>query len=307
MPKFTIVIPIYNAADTLPQTLDSIRAQTFTDWQALLVDDGSTDESFELAYQAELADPRFKACCNNGKGPSDARNYGAMVLADGDYIAFCDADDIWLPGKLQSVADAFDTQQADAIYGQIGFFQHCPDKLSTVSTVPEGPVSVPMLLGENPVCTTSNLTVRREVLMSLGGFDDRMIHNEDLELLIRLVGNGFTLLGVDARHVLYRTSVGGLSADLDAMRIGRDRALSTAAGFGFAPDAAAEAIHLRYLARRALRLDVEPKIALRLARAGLSQDARAFLSPPRRGAATVVAALCAPVMPAALRRSLFAQ
>jgi glycosyltransferase involved in cell wall biosynthesis len=307
MPKFTIVIPAFNAANTLPQTLESLRSQTCTDWQALIVDDQSTDETFELAFQAGLNDPRFKVCLSNGKGPSDARNYGAMVLAEGEFIAFCDADDLWLPRKLDSVARAFETQQADAIYGQIGFFQASPDRLSTVSTVPEGPVNLPMLLGENPVCTTSNLTIRRDVLQTLSGFDASMIHNEDLELLIRLVGHGFTLVGVDERHVLYRTSTGGLSANLDAMQSGRKRALSSAASFGFEPDDAAEAIHLRYLARRALRLNVDPKIALRLAIAGVSKDPRAFLFPARRGLATALAAFFAPIMPAALRRLLFAK
>lgn len=307
MPEFTIVIPAFNAAKTLPQTLDSIRAQTVADWQALIVDDGSTDTTVEIAQRAQLADPRFKASFNTGKGPSDARNYGALTLATGRFIAFCDADDLWLPNKLENVATAFATTQADAMFGQIGFFQDSPKELSTVSTVPKGPVTIPMLLGENPVCTTSNLTIRRRVLQSLKGFDPQTIHNEDLELLIRLVGHGFTLQGVNQRHVLYRTNAGGLSSDLRAMEMGRMRAVATAAHFGITPDSAAEAVHLRYLARRALRLNVDPKLALQLTRQGLSHDARAFLSPPRRGVATAAAALLAPVLPAALRRTLFAQ
>ncbi|KCV83305.1 glycosyl transferase family protein [Actibacterium atlanticum] len=307
MPEFSIVIPAFNAAKTLPQTLDSIRRQTVTDWQAWIVDDGSTDQTAEIAQRAQQADPRFKACVNTGKGPSDARNYGALTLATGTFIAFCDADDLWLPNKLENVATALATTHADAMFGQIGFFQNSPTELSTVSTVPTGPVTIPMLLGENPVCTTSNLTIRRSVLQSLKGFDPQVIHNEDLELLIRLVGHGFTLQGVNQRHVLYRTNVGGLSSDLRAMEMGRQRAVATAARFGFAPNAAAEAVHLRYLARRALRLNVEPKLALRLTHQGLSLDAHAFLSPPRRGLATAAAALLAPLLPTALRRALFAQ
>ena len=74
MPEFSIVIPAFNAAKTLPQTLDSIRRQTVTDWQAWIVDDGSTDQTAEIAQRAQQADPRFKACFNTGKGPSDAWN-----------------------------------------------------------------------------------------------------------------------------------------------------------------------------------------------------------------------------------------
>lgn len=303
MPRFSIVIPAFNAAETLPATLDSLQAQTCADWELLVIDDGSTDGTRDGVLAR--ADARITLHANPGKGPSDARNFGADQ-ATGQILAFCDADDLWEPEKLALLARTFDQGQVAALFGQIGFFGTDPQELSTVSTVPAGPVTIAMLLGENPVCTMSNLAVRREVFAATGGFRSDMVHNEDLDWLIRLVGERHLLSGIDALMVRYRTSAGGLSADLDRMRAGREEALRTARRYGVAPDARAEAIHLRYLARRALRLDLPPAIARRLALQGLAQAPRAFLTPLRRGGATAAAALAAPVLPAALRRSLFA-
>lgn len=303
--RFTIVIPAYNAADTLPATLDSLTAQSFADWEVLVVDDGSCDETRTITRAASSADPRITLLVNPGKGPSDARNFGAL-RAKGEILAFCDADDIWEVDKLATMAGAFDARMADALFGQIGFFNADPQVLTTVSTVPKQDVTIPMLLGENPVCTMSNLAVRAEVFASLGGFRADMVHNEDLEWLIRLVGEGYLLRGIDRLQVRYRASLGGLSADLGRMQKGRAEALKTARGYGIVPDARAEAVHLRYLARRALRLDHAPQVARGLALRGLRLAPRAFLLPARRGVATAGAALVAPVLPAPLRRALFA-
>lgn len=304
MPRFSILIPAYNAETTLAATLDSLRAQTCADWEALVIDDRSADRTRQIAARFARDDARIALVSNPGKGPSDARNSGAAG-ARGEILAFCDADDLWEPEKLADLAGAFDGGAA-ALFGQIGFFNADPARLSTVSTVPAGAVTVPMLLGENPVCTMSNLALRRDVFEALGGFRADMVHNEDLEFLIRLVGEGHALQGLDRLHVRYRASTGGLSADLERMMQGRAEALKTARRYGIAPDASAEAIHLRYLARRALRLDQPPRLARRLALKGLALAPRAFLLPARRGLATAGAALIAPFLPAALRRSLFA-
>ena len=305
MPLFSIVIPCFNAAKTLPATLESLRAQTLSDWEAIIVNDGCTDETCSIVDALSRDDPRISIQRNAGKGPSEARTNGVLQFATGTYIAFCDADDIWHPRKLADVAAKFRDPQIDATFGQIAFFQKDPKQIRTYSTVPDHPVTVPDLLGENPVCTMSNLSIRREVFEALGGFAPDMVHNEDLEWLIRLVANGYMLSGIEQLHVYYRTSVNGLSANLTAMKAGRERAVATACAHGFAPDARAEAVHLRYLARRALRIGARPVLARQLALQGLVQNPVAFLSPPRRGVATALAAMAAPALPAVLRRYLF--
>lgn len=302
MPFFSIIVPCFNASATLSETLDSIAAQTDVDWEALIVDDGSTDTTWAMAVARAARDSRIKVIRNPGSGPSAARNEGAF-RARGEVMAFCDADDLWTPDKLTRMRETFARPDVDGAYARIAFFD---DKGSrTVSTVPEGALTVPMLLGENPVCTMSNVAVRRQVFIESGGFDTTMVHNEDLEWLIRIAASGFRIVGLTDVLVRYRTSPTGLSANLAAMQAGRRAALTTAARMGFHPDRRVEAIHLRYLARRALRIDAPPLQSLRLAVSGAMTSPVGFFSDIKRGALTFIAALTAPVMPRRLRRSLF--
>ncbi|WGW02403.1 glycosyltransferase family 2 protein [Tropicibacter oceani] len=305
MPLISVVIPAHNASATLNQTLAALRAQTWDKWEAFVIDDGSTDGTRDMATAWAALDPRIRVHANPGKGPSAARNFAALDLARGDVLAFCDADDIWLPGKLLDVAEAILGAGADAAYGRIGFFSHDPACVQSRSSVPQGRVTLPMLLGENPVGTMSNLSLLREVYVGLGGLRDDMVHNEDLEFLIRLVGMQHALIGLDRDHVLYRLSPAGLSANLGAMRAARDVALATADLFGYAPTAAHEAIHLRYLARRALRLDAPTRELWSLVGQGLRSDPAAFLLPLRRGGLIALAAALRPVLPKRLRHTLF--
>jgi glycosyltransferase involved in cell wall biosynthesis len=306
MPRFSIVLPCFNAESTLAETLEGLRAQTCPDWEAICVDDGSTDGTRALLADHAARDPRIRPITHAGKGPSAARNAGVRDHARGDIIAFCDADDLWAPEKLERVARTLERTGADAVYGRVAFFDGDRSAPMRRSTVPANALTIPMLLAENPVCTLSNLTILRRAFLDTGGFDEGFVHNEDLDFLIRLVGRGATVVGDAAAHVLYRANPGGLSSDLDRMRTGRTAALATAARFGVRPDARAEAIYARYLARRALRLDAGSGIALRYTLQGLAESPAAFLFPLRRGAATAVASLAAPVLPGALRRALFA-
>lgn len=305
MPLFSIILPCFNAEATITDTLASLSAQSFTDWEAICIDDGSTDATAFLVRKATRHDPRIRLVRNTGKGPSDARNMGALTCASGDLLAFCDADDLFVPGKLRHLRDIFSDRGIDAVFGKIGFFQNEPGDTDVFSTVPAGDLTIDMLLGENPVCTMSNITVRRGVFERSGGFDPVMVHNEDLDWLIRLVGLGARVVGVDLLHTWYRTSPGGLSTDLDAMLAGRARAIDTAASFGVRPSNRSHAIHRRYLARRALRTAESRTAPLRHAFHGMIRSPAGFLCPARRGVPTFLAALAALLLPRALRQSLF--
>ncbi len=307
MPLFSIVVPCFNAEKTIGATLASLRAQSCADWEAICIDDGSSDATREYVKRAAKRDPRIRLASNPGKGPSEARNHGAMSLAKGNLIAFCDADDIWTPSKLDQLTTTFQDASVDAAYGRIAFFSSHPSDAKAFSTVPTSDLTIDMLLGENPVCTMSNITVRKEIITAAGGFDTTMVHNEDLEWLIRLVGNGARIVGIDHLHTWYRTSVGGLSSDLAAMFEGRVRAIATAAEFGVIPSGKSDAIHHRYLARRALRLGHDRFEPLRYAIKGVARDPVGFLFPLRRGGLTFVAALCVTVLPRATSINLFSR
>ncbi len=305
MPRFSIILPCHNAEATLEATLHSVRAQSYTDWELICVDDGSTDWTGAILNKWAQKDSRFVVITLTGEGPSRARNFGARC-AQGEILCFLDADDMWVPEKLGLLDRAFQEKDVDGVFGKVAFFS-AVGQPSTFSTVPKQALTVPMLMGENPVCTMSNISLRRELFNRSEGLATDFVHNEDLEWLIRLVGMGAHIKGMDAFHVWYRTTQGGLSSDLKAMAQSRRRALRTAERFGYKPSATTEAIYLRYLARRALRLNQTGLSALRYALSGLAKSPTAFLFPLHRGALTALAALCAPVMPNALRLALFAK
>jgi glycosyltransferase involved in cell wall biosynthesis len=303
-PVFSIIIPCFNAAATLLETLACLQAQTLTDWEALLVDDGSSDATHEIIAQAALADPRLHLLRNPRKGPSAARNHG-VTQAQGQIIAFCDADDLWAPQKLARMAALFERAQTDVVFARIGFFRDRPDDAQVFSTVPQEALGIATLLGENPVCTMSNLCIRKTCFTTSGGFDEALVHNEDLEWLIRIAGAGAQIVGHDETLVWYRNNAFGLSADFDAMRAGRAAAIATARRYGFSSGRRAEAIYLRYLARRALRLDADRLTALRFVLEGLRNSPAGFFSDLRRGALTAMGAVVSPFLSKRSRRNLF--
>lgn len=312
MTTFAVIIPCYNAEHHLAETLDSVLAQTFTDWQAILVDDGSTDSTSDIIDTYIAKDSRFSTTRQSNCGPSAARNRAARLPKETPFLAFLDSDDLWVPEKLALSLHAFwNPCKPDAVYGKVNFFTGDPRNHKTISTVPEGRLRLGKILGENPVCTLSNLCIRRGVFLGKCGFDETLTHSEDLEFLIRIVSQRVHIESIDKLLVHYRTSASGLSADLDEMHAGWQRAAASAYRSGTILTPAeydhAEAIHLRYLARRALRTNSSPLVATKLALCGLCKSPSAFLSDPYRGWMTLLACLIAPILPSAIRKSAFSE
>ena len=104
-PRVSIVIPVFNRARAVIPSLESVRAQTFTDFECIVVDDGSKDGDELRAVVERLDDPRFRYVRRENGGASAARNTG-VAEAKGDIIAFLDSDDRWLPGKLGNDIEA---------------------------------------------------------------------------------------------------------------------------------------------------------------------------------------------------------
>ena len=110
LPLFSVVIPVYNAENTIGATIASLQAQSLSDWEALIVDDASTDRSLEVVSALAAADQRLRVihdiCQDAPRGASGARNTG-IDQTKGQYIAFLDADDRWHPEKLARQREAF--------------------------------------------------------------------------------------------------------------------------------------------------------------------------------------------------------
>ena len=309
MPFFSVVIPAYNAAATIGFALDSLHRQTWQDWEAIVVDDGSSDRTAQIVATFGRFDPRIRIVKLENGGPARARNIGAMRHAEGQFIAFLDSDDIWLPTKLATTAAALCLEpNLDGLFGRVRFFRDTPSDSQTLSRGHCGRLTVQDLVGENPVCTMSNLTIRRTKFLEVRGFYEALRHSEDLECLIRLVASGAAIAGIDAAEVCYRSSPSGLSANLFAMHDGWRQAVASAephiAEFGPGEIRRAEAVHLRYLSRRALRVKVSRFTPMRLAMRGMAASPKAFLAPGRHGLLIALAALMTPMLPPRLRRRL---
>lgn len=307
MPLVSVIMPCHNAAATVAQTIESVQAQTLSDWELICVDDGSTDATRETLHAFAAEDARIIVIAQPNAGPSHARNVGAAA-GHGRILAFLDADDLWLPGKLAAVVRMFnDDPRADAVFGGTIFFDGATGTETARATPRAGALTLGACLGENPLCTLSNLSVLADGFRVIGGFDERLARSEDLAWLVGAVLHGARIVGSPEPHIRYRSSLDGLSSDLDAMHAGWRRAIACARGDVHALTLRqAEARHLRYLARRALRIGQPAAIARGFAIRGLRLSPRAFLGDRHRGAATLVACLAAPFLPISLRRRAFA-
>lgn len=112
IPTVSIIVPCYNQADYMPMTLDSVLAQTFTNWECILVNDGATDNTEEVAAEYCQRDSRFVYHKQHNQGLSAARNAG-LQLSKGEYIQFLDADDILLPTKLEKQVSLLESSRGD--------------------------------------------------------------------------------------------------------------------------------------------------------------------------------------------------
>lgn len=310
IPLFSIIIPCWNAALTLRETLDSVTSQNLSNWECIVVDDGSTDETPNIIADYCFKDHRFRSLTTFRKGPSGARNLAGLEHARAKFLAFLDGDDIWHPSKLRrTLTSIIKNPHVDGFYAQIAFFRIDPMDPETHSTVYPRPLLPLDFLRDNPVCTMSNLVIKTDLFKNNNGFDPTITHNEDVEFLVRVTAAGAIVEGIQECLVNYRTSIAGLSADLNSMRIGWHRALDTlqSTRFRLSPSqiAQADAGNLRYLSRRALRTNAPGFEALRLAMQGISRSPKSFFDPLWRGSMTLVGAIVAPLLPPSLRKFTF--
>ncbi len=302
--KFSVIIPVFNAASTLESTIASVLQQTEKSFELIIVDDGSTDNSLRKALAMASKDTRIKVKSQQNMGVAAARNFG-LTCAHGKLIAFLDADDLWLPNKLARHWSWHRSFPDIAIsFAQVEFISNFPEASRAVSTVPPMNLSVAELVAENPTCTSSNIVLRSDCLEKIGLFREGMSYAEDQEWLVRACAKGLNIRGINCHLVDYRMSGDGLSANLEKMYAGW-RLLASSYETHF-DRSAAEAQYCRYLARRALRTGARANTALGFSLRGLRLNIRAFFSGRNRGLATLTGAIAAQFLPRETRIRIFA-
>jgi glycosyltransferase involved in cell wall biosynthesis len=207
-PLVSIIIPAYRAGMTLPRALNSIQAQTYSNWEAIVVVDGSPDRTLEVARSYAAEDERVRVIEQDNSGPAVARNNG-LSASKGELLAFLDADDVWYPEKL-SVEISTLSSESDPIgftyswyfaFGENGEFVNASPAYTQT-----GSVLIPVLRNENMVLPSTAM-LHRKIYEEMGGFPTEGYH-EDF-IFFAKVASRYPGYPTRQRLVLYQQSLSG--------------------------------------------------------------------------------------------------
>lgn len=212
MPRASVIVPAYRAADSIAGTIASVQAQTYGDWEIIVADDASPDDTAERAERAGAMVVRGE----RNQGPAGARNL-ALRHASGELVAFLDADDEWLPGYLASQVAALDaagpgvglvacdaivrTAEGDAPYTYLQQF-----------TDPVEPLTLERVL--RGCCIYVSALVPRSVGEELGWFDPELFGTEDHDLWVRILERGHRAVLNPEVLAVYHHREGSVSSNL---------------------------------------------------------------------------------------------
>jgi teichuronic acid biosynthesis glycosyltransferase TuaG len=209
-PKVSIITPAYNAAKYLSGTITSVRSQTFTEWEWLLVDDASTDGTADLIAAAAAADPRIIEVAHGANaGAAAARNSG-LDAARREWIAFIDADDVWVPRKLERQLEGAARRNADFCYTSYRRMDESGSRLSEPVAIPDS-LDYDAYLRNTAIALSSSM-LRRRVIGDIR-FPAELRHHEDLVFWLAVFRRGVTAHAVHEPLLHYRVRPGSLSSN----------------------------------------------------------------------------------------------
>jgi glycosyltransferase involved in cell wall biosynthesis len=219
MPTVDVIIPAYNAAKYLSKAIESVIAQTFDDWRIILVDDGSTDETPEIARPfVEQLGAKLKYVRQDNRGLPAARNT-AIRNSSAEFLALLDADDVWLPCRLFESLKAFECRP------EVGLAYGLVSRIDPNGTIIDTPltdqkhndrriVSDIYMRRVHLPCPT--ITFRRASVDDVGFFDETMRATEDRDLWLRIALR-YAVRFVPKVLAYYRISPNSMSADPERM------------------------------------------------------------------------------------------
>ncbi|MEE8059328.1 MAG: glycosyltransferase [Pseudomonadales bacterium] len=277
-PTVSVVVPLYNTQRYIAECIDSVLAQSFADFELIVVNDGSTDGSTKIVQS--YADKRMRLVNQENRGLAGARNTGTRE-ARGTYIAFLDADDYWHPDKLAlHVSHLDDSPNVGVSYSGSIFIDENSLPLGIVQRPKLSNISTAHILCRNPVGNGSSPVVRKDVFNQIEFtcgelshrdpcyFDEDLQQSEDIECWLRMsLTTDWLFEGIKAELTYYRVSNQGLSTNLAKQfktweaAIGNNRHLNPSLFRKY--ESLAKAYQFRYLARRAVQLR-DPQQALHL-------------------------------------------
>ncbi len=304
VPRISVVMPVYNVEAYVAEAIRSVLAQTFADFELIIVDDGGTDAS--MAICRSFSDPRIAIVSQRNRGLAGARNTG-IAAARGEFIALLDSDDRWLPEKLMLHIIHLDNAPTIGVsYAPSRFIDTAGRPLRIVQRPKLKGVSAQDIFCRNPVGNGSAPVLRRTALDTVVfvhpddrarpcWFDETLRQSEDIEMWLRLaLTGGVRFEGIAPVLTEYRIGGGGLSAQIlrqyESWQGVVARMACYAPEFNARHVGRARAYQLRYLARRAIQLG-DAGMAMALLRAAAASSIRPLLEEPVKSLTTVAAAV----------------
>ena len=215
MPKVSIIIPTYNSASTIAETIASVQQQSVTDYEIIVIDDGSQDNTIDVVKS--IIEPRLKLFPYQNGGVAIARNRG-IDRATGEYIAFLDADDLWSPDKLASQIEALDRHpQAKVAYSWVSYMDEQGKLLFSGTPFTYQGNVYPQLLQTNFLTNASNILVHRDVLDTVTGFNPQLAYTADWDFYLRLAKN-FEFAVVPQYQIFYRQCANSMSTKVEQLK-----------------------------------------------------------------------------------------
>lgn len=202
IPKVSVIIPAYNSELYIREAIESALAQTYKDLEIIVIDDDSTDKTGQIAksFGSGLTYIRH----NHNRGPSAARNTGIKHV-NGEYIAFLDSDDIWLPNKIQEQIKLLENNKDIALVYSDGYRVNLSGLemglLFNIVKPYRGFVFEELILDN--FIPTSSVIVRKDILNEVGTFNDRFLISQDFDLYLR-IAESYEIDFVDAPLFKYR-------------------------------------------------------------------------------------------------------
>lgn len=311
MKKVSVIVPIYAAEKYIADAVQSVLNQSYQDFEILLVDDGTPDASLKICEQ--FTDPRIKIIRQSNRGASAARNNG-IRHAQGEYIAFLDADDTWVPEKLEKHINHLESSPDVGVsFSYCTFVDEAGKSLGLYNATEYKVITPGAILCRNPIANPSCLVTRREVLEEIkfqqeyNGtiedcyFDESLRQSEDAECWLRIcIKTNWNFAVIPELLATYRLHSVGNSANL----------LNTLESWEqltekvrlYAPEVIAEwenpamAYTLRYLARKAVTMS-DGSMAIKLSHKAIATHWQILLEEPRRTLVTLAAAYLLYLLP----------
>ncbi len=211
MAQISVIIPVYNGEKTILSSMTSVLNQTFTDFELIVINDGSQDSTSTIVSQ--IQDLRVKLLSYPNAGSNVSRNRG-ISHATGKYITFLDADDIWINDKLMSQFEALQANsKASVAYSWTDYIDTNNDfVVSGMHSIKNGDVYNDLLIS-NFLENGSNPLICKEALIDLGGFDESLKAAQDWDMWLRLA-NKYEFVAVPKVQILYRISENSISSNL---------------------------------------------------------------------------------------------